>query len=142
VSGLRSRRKGAAGERELIRLLRDELGDIVSRNLSQTRDGGRDILGLPGYAVEVKRCEIGRIAAWKRQAVAQAADDELAVVAWRQNGRPWVFLVEGDEWTSYDLLGFCELVREGITTGDDNEKRGVGAVDSRRLAGSDGGDGD
>jgi Holliday junction resolvase len=136
MSGLRSRRKGANGERELIRLLRDELGDIVSRNLSQTRDGGRDILGLPGYAVEVKRCERIELTAWLRQAREQAAEGEVPVVAWRRNGHPWRIYLE------MDLLGFCELVREGITTGDDNEKRGVGAVDSRRLAGSDGGDGD
>lgn len=50
-----SQRKGKEGERELARLLREHLGDGVSRNLEQARNGGADLNGLPGWCVEVKR---------------------------------------------------------------------------------------
>lgn len=53
--GTMQRRKGKAGELELARLLREHLGADVTRNLEQSRRGGADLLGLPGWAVEVKR---------------------------------------------------------------------------------------
>ncbi len=49
------RRKGAAGEREVLKLLGDELGVLLSRNLQQTREGGADCIALKGFAIEVKR---------------------------------------------------------------------------------------
>ena len=49
--------KGKSAERELAKLLGDHLGLELSRNLDQTRDGGYDLIGLPGIALEVKRCE-------------------------------------------------------------------------------------
>ena len=52
-----SRGKGKRGELEFVNYLRDELGEGITRNLDQTRDGGRDILGVPGFCIEVKRCE-------------------------------------------------------------------------------------
>ena len=56
------RRKGKAGELELARLLRELLGATVARNLAQTRQGGCDLLGLDGWAVEVKRAALPRLA--------------------------------------------------------------------------------
>ena len=106
MSGLRSRNKGKAGERELARLLRDELGEQITRNLVQTRDGGRDLIGLPGISLEVKRCERTEWPKWLEQAKAQSADGEYPVVAWRRNGKPWRVFVE------MDLAQFCEFARE------------------------------
>ena len=51
------RRNGAAGEREFLKALGAELGDILSRNLQQTREGGADRLCVKGWAIEVKRQE-------------------------------------------------------------------------------------
>ncbi|MBA2591163.1 MAG: hypothetical protein H0U97_02440, partial [Gammaproteobacteria bacterium] len=48
-----SRRKGKAGEREAALLLQDLLGTAVVRNLTQTRDGGHDLIGIAGWSVEV-----------------------------------------------------------------------------------------
>ena len=48
-----SRRKGKAGELEVADLLRDLLGTAVTRNLTQARDGGHDLIGLPGWSAEV-----------------------------------------------------------------------------------------
>ena len=64
-----SRRKGKRAELEVAALLRDLLGAAVVRNLTQTRDGGHDLLGLPGWSAEVKRAARPRIAEWWAQAV-------------------------------------------------------------------------
>ena len=50
-----SRRKGAAFEREIANLIRDQLGLEAKRNLMQTAEGGHDLLGVPGWAIECKR---------------------------------------------------------------------------------------
>lgn len=54
MSGM-SRRKGAAFEREVAHLIRDHMGFDAKRNLMQTAEGGHDLLGVPGWAIECKR---------------------------------------------------------------------------------------
>lgn len=107
--GAASRRKGAAGERELIALLRERLGDLpeLRRNLDQPRDGGAD-LRIAGHAIEVKRAEQFR-SSWIDQADAQAGGD-VPVVAWRRNGGRWRLLLV------MDLDGFAAAVRRNPTT--------------------------
>jgi len=50
-----SRRKGAAFEREIANLIKDHLGLDAKRNLMQTAEGGHDLLGVSGWAIECKR---------------------------------------------------------------------------------------
>lgn len=74
--GLMSRNKGKAGEREAAALIRDLTGWDVRRRVRQ-HDGDSDLLGVPGWAVEIKRyASAGRsdIAGWWDQTVAQAGD--------------------------------------------------------------------
>ena len=116
-----SRRKGRAGEQELARLLRDELGAAITRNWQQQAAvGGQDLLGLDGYAVEVKRYATATFAdleRWWRQAVAQAPRGAVPVLAWRCDRCPWRFLVPGDARQSFamahemSLAAFVQLVR-------------------------------
>jgi len=118
------RRKGASAERELFGLLRDELGLIVERNLTQSRSGGADSLSLPGLAIEVKRVESEWRESWWTQALSQAGATLTPVVAYRRSRQPWRFVVPltwigGGALAALDLratLGlaeFCWLVREG-----------------------------
>ena len=53
--GAMSRRKGAAFEREIANLIRDNLGYDCKRNLEQYQQGGDDLSGLPGWSIECKR---------------------------------------------------------------------------------------
>lgn len=88
------RRKGATGERELARLLRESLGADVVRNLDQPRQGGADLLGISGWAIEVKRAARPLLSAWWQQACVQA--DTLAcrpALAYRLDRHPWRFVV-------------------------------------------------
>lgn len=91
------RRKGQAGERELCRLLSDELGLEVRRNVDQARAGGADCLELPGFAIEVKRREALSRPTWWKQAVRQASEKGVEPMVWyRQSRKPWRALIVGD----------------------------------------------
>lgn len=89
MAGRTSTTKGAAGERELFGLLSDQLGFVVKRELSASRDGGCDGLDVPGWAIEVKRTEQMLAAHWY-QAVEQAEKaGRKPVLFWRKNRAEW-----------------------------------------------------
>jgi len=93
-----SRSKGASAEREVAVLIHQELQDVLEkrpqRNLLQTRDGGHDLVGLPGVALEVKRVEQLSLAKWWAQACRQADDvGLLPVLVYRQSRQPWCFVL-------------------------------------------------
>ena len=84
------RRKGKAGELEIARLLREQLGADVARNLAQARQGGADLSGLPGWAVEVKRAARPRLSEWWLQTCQQAEAANLRpVLFYRLDRQPW-----------------------------------------------------
>ncbi len=88
------RRKGAGAEREVLRLLGDELGISLQRNLQQTREGGADCLCVRGFAIEVKRQERLSRPAWWRQACAQAARVSAEpMLLYRRSREPWAALI-------------------------------------------------
>ncbi|RYY56234.1 MAG: hypothetical protein EOO24_62900 [Comamonadaceae bacterium] len=91
-----SRRKGAVAERELCKLLADELGIEVRRNVDQARAGGADCLMVPGFAIEVKRREMLARPTWWKQAVEQGIKAGAEpVVFYRQSRQPWRALMVG-----------------------------------------------
>jgi len=121
--GKMQRTKGAAAERELLKLLSDGLGLNLTRNLTQTREGGADCDDLEGYALEIKRHETLQLTTWWRQAVEQAGD-KVPVLAYRQSRHPWLFVVPmsclnkdfhiGNEFeftATLSIQGFILLVR-------------------------------
>lgn len=114
------RSKGGRGERELAKLLADRLGVKVSRNLLQTREGGYDLNGIEGWALEVKRQESLAINSWWKQTLEQSKGAK-PVLAYRQSRKPWRFVVrlcdvcedmQGDYTAELCIEGFCQLVRE------------------------------
>lgn len=131
--GARSRNKGANGERELARLLSDELGLEVTRNLLQSREGGHDLDGVSGWCLEVKRrarVAEGDKRQWWEQAHQAMVDGYLdyAAVLYRQDRGNWRAIVQlgvlnietfgcGDGYEStaeISLRAFCQLVRESL----------------------------
>jgi hypothetical protein len=92
--GRMSRTKGARGELELCRLLSEELGIEVRRNIGQARSGGADCLELPGFALEVKRCERLARPTWWAQAVEQGQKAGAEpIVFFRRSREPWQALI-------------------------------------------------
>jgi hypothetical protein len=109
-----SRAKGQVGEREVAALLRELTGLDVRRRVRQHR-GDSDLVGVPGWSIECKRhakATPATIAAWWAQAVAQAGPDEVPVLVYRLDHRPWravwplsILLAQqpGEVWRSYEL---------------------------------------
>ncbi len=123
-----SRTKGRAGEQEVVRILRDELGLPINRNWqAQCAQGGADILAVPGWAIEVKRQKVFSNEWWP-QAVRQA---ELVgtrpALVYRLDRKPWrvrccVSAVNVEPSCGHhfqiemDLLDWITLVREEISS--------------------------
>lgn len=118
------RRKGADGERELARELRERLGADVVRNLVQARAGGSDLLGIEGWAIEVKRAARPRLTAWWLQCCQQAeAVSERPALFYRLDRQTWRVVLalrdvaagcDGAPFTlkvETDLDAFAALVR-------------------------------
>ena len=111
MTGRSSRNKGAAAEREVLKLLGAELGQTLARNIGQSRSGGADCLEVKGWAIEVKRCEVLSRPTWWRQACDQAArvgaEPMLLYRRSREPWRAWIHTVDGRyrEGTLIDAAG-------------------------------------
>lgn len=89
-----SKTKGAVAERELFKLLSDELGFVVRRNVDQARVGGADTFDIANIAIEVKRREALSIPSWWRQTCKQAENSKrLPVLFYRQSRKPWLAVI-------------------------------------------------
>lgn len=96
--GKMSRQKGKVGEREVAALLREH-GFAGQRGVQyQGGPDSADVIGLPGWHIEVKRAE--RISIYP--ALDQAAEDmgphKKPVVFHRTNGSYWVAIMEAEEF--------------------------------------------
>lgn len=94
---MNSKRKGSAGERELLHML-EAHGIAAHRNLQQFVGGvdnpdiAAEVGGIPLH-VEVKRQERLRLSAAVSQAVHDANGHALPVVVHRSNRQPWLLTV-------------------------------------------------
>ena len=98
---INSRTKGKAAEREVINKIIQPIVDdvckqlnivdipIIARNLQQSDLGGYDLIGLPWYAIEVKRCETLLLDRWWAQTERQAAKDQVPLLIYRQSRKKW-----------------------------------------------------
>ena len=92
--GKASRTKGANGEREALKLLGEELGVMLTRNLQQTREGGGDCLCINGFAIEIKRQERLARPSWWRQACEQAKRiGAEPMLLYRRSREPWTAFI-------------------------------------------------
>lgn len=94
-----ARNKGKEGEREAAKILTEIIGGgvVIQRNLfAQARDGGTDLTGLNVFAVEVKRCQSLSVPTWWKQTCAQTADGRIPLLMYRQNKKPWTFVLPRD----------------------------------------------
>lgn len=114
-----SRQKGAAGERELARKLR-EYGYNCRRGQQYSgANGDADVVGLEGIHIECKRVERLNIEDAVAQAKRDAKEGELPTVFHRKNNHDWLVTMLFDDWmrlyNDYQLpVPFAE---EGGTNG-------------------------
>lgn len=111
-----SKRKGKHGELEVANILKTAGYDAHRGVQYQGGTDSPDVIGLPGYHLEVKRTEAGSKAlyAWREQAEADAGVDKTPVVVHRQNGQPWVAILSLDDFLH--LVRYAGLVPPKGTT--------------------------
>ena len=108
------RTKGHAGEREVARILRDWLGLEIHRNWqAQSAEGGADLSGIPGWAVEIKRAKVARIEDWWQQTIRQAHECESKpALIYRIDGFGRGLEPE-DKWSV--VVRGCHVLRHHVT---------------------------
>lgn len=107
MAGINIRQKGAEGERQVIKILTPIIVDVmrklncpdeevekalkmVQRNQNQSAVGGNDLSNTFGLSIEVKRQEALSVGTWWAQCCAAAErNNELPVLIYRQNNKPW-----------------------------------------------------
>lgn len=107
---INSRAKGKSAERELIgelkKLLPEGMTRDLERNLEQTRGGGHDILGLKGWAPEVKRYATvlpADMESFWVQATTQARNDRSRpALFFREDRREWRVVLRASDITGYE----------------------------------------
>jgi hypothetical protein len=107
------RTKGNAGEREVARILRDWLGLDIHRNWqAQSAEGGADLAGIPGWAVEIKRAKVARIEDWWQQTIRQAhAGERKPALIYRLDGFGRGMDPE-DKWQV--IVRACQVLRYSV----------------------------
>jgi hypothetical protein len=106
--GINSRRKGAAGERELANYLREQ-GWQKARRTQQyagnPEGGSGDVVceNFP-FHIEGKRCQQIKPEEWMRQAIKDCPDSKIPSVFFRRNGeKKWLVILQADD--------VCEIAR-------------------------------
>lgn len=94
-----SRRKGAVGEREIAKYLRDH-GFTEARRGQQFKGGADspDVVGLTGFHIEVKRVERLDLNAAMEQSIRDSAPDETPIVVHRRNNDYWKVTMRLDDF--------------------------------------------
>jgi len=101
---MNSREKGKRGERELASVLRNHGYDCRRGQQFSGANGDADVVGLPGIHLEVKRTERLSLYDAIAQAISDAREGEIPIVAHRKNNAEWVMIIRLDD--------FMEIYRE------------------------------
>jgi len=97
--GKYSRDKGARGERMWRDVCRAE-GYDAERGCQLYQKGSEiaDVIGLPGIHQEIKFCEAIRLREWMSQSVADAATDEIPIVAHKKSREGWLVTMRAEDF--------------------------------------------
>lgn len=96
--------KGQIGENEVKAILIAHGFPLCRRNFASGAAGGNDLIGVPGYGIEVKRQENTKPWEWYEQCKEAASPTETPVVVFRRSRSDWMALLSFE-----DLLG---VIRE------------------------------
>lgn len=95
---MNSRDKGARGERELTKALR-EYGYECRRGQQYCgANGDADVIGLPGIHIECKRVERLNIEDAMTQAIRDRREGEYPAVFHRKNNCKWLVTMRLEDW--------------------------------------------
>lgn len=96
---MNSRRKGAVGEREIAKYLREH-GFTDARRGQQFKGGADspDVTGLTGFHIEVKRVERLDLNAAMEQSIRDCGENETPIVVHRRNNDYWKVTMRLDDF--------------------------------------------
>ena len=129
MTRINSRAKGKTGELEFARLIEQRTGVKLTRNLTQTRQGGHDLIVSGGpaalaqflgqFAVEVKRAKTAPPAiraAWWDQTCKQAERAGLVpLLAHRRDREGWLIAIPLAAFSGrHEHVGPCELALDNF----------------------------
>ena len=95
---MNSRAKGAAGERELAKKLREYGYECRRGQQFCGANGDADVIGLPGIHIECKRVERLNIDDAILQAIRDRREGEFPAVFHRKNNGKWMVTMLLDDW--------------------------------------------
>lgn len=101
---MNSRQKGAAGERELAKVLRSHGFETRRGQQYCGSNGDADVVGLPGVHIECKRVERLNLEDAMAQSRADARPGEIPVVMHRKNNCKWLVTLSLDDFIQGDRL--------------------------------------
>ena len=93
-----SRAKGAAGERELAKILKEHGYNTRRGQQYSGANGDADVVGLPGIHIECKRVQALNLTKAMEQAERDALDGEAPAVFHRKNREPWRVTMNLEDW--------------------------------------------
>ena len=96
---MNSKRKGTAGELEIVRALKTH-GYDVRRTAQYCGNTGEaaDVVGLPGIHIEVKRVERLNISEAMAQAIRDSRAGDAPTVFHRRSNAPWMVTMLLEDW--------------------------------------------
>ncbi|MGE4213800.1 MAG: hypothetical protein AB7E42_03360 [Anaerotignaceae bacterium] len=95
---MNSRNKGAAGERELSKKLKEYGYDTRRGQQYCGANGDADVVGLPDIHIECKRVEKLNLYDAMSQAKHDAKTEEIPTVFHRKNNCEWLVTMTLDDW--------------------------------------------
>ena len=98
---MNSRTKGAAGERELSKILKEYGYDCRRGQQYCGSNGDADVVGLHGIHIEAKRQEKMQLYDWMEQAKRDAKPDELPAVFHKKNNREILVTMTFEDWMKF-----------------------------------------
>lgn len=95
---INSKEKGKKGEREFARLCREHGFANARRGQQYSGIEGKDVVGLDGVHIEVKRAERLNIEKALQQAERDSKEGEIPIVAHRRNREEWKITMRAKDW--------------------------------------------
>lgn len=92
------RNKGAGGERELSRILREHGYNCRRGQHYNGANGDADVVDLPDIHIECKRVERLNLSEAMKQAVRDARTTEIPTVFHRKNREGWLVTMQMEDW--------------------------------------------
>lgn len=119
---INSRAKGASGERQLAKILRDKYGFEQVRRGQQFsgKNGDADLVGLPYVHIECKRVEKLNIDDALNQAKRDRKEGKIPAVFHRKNGTKWKVTLDLDDFMMIYGEYYSSMILSGVE--DKNEQ--------------------